>query len=92
MVPAYVPLMAAKGSWSTQETITRLHPGDIFPSLTITPADGQPLEQSTGFRTHPEGRVVVSVYSSGAIGRLVPDDVIGLVKYVREHQAREQAA
>ena len=26
------------------------------------------------------------------IGRLVPDDVIGLVKYVRKHPAREQAA
>jgi hypothetical protein len=27
------------------------------------------------------------VYSSGAIGRLVPDDVIGLVRYLREHAA-----
>jgi hypothetical protein len=33
----------------------------------------------------PDGRVVVSVYSSGAIGRLVPQDVIGLVRYLREH-------
>jgi hypothetical protein len=31
----------------------------------------------------PDGRVIVSVYSSGAIGRLVPDDVIGLVTYLR---------
>lgn len=37
--------------------------------------------QSTGFVLDPDGRVVVSVYSSGAIGRLVPDDVIGLVRY-----------
>ena len=48
--------------------------------------------QSTGFVLDPEGRVVVSVYSSGAIGRLVPGDVIGLIKYVREHEAEEQAA
>jgi peroxiredoxin len=41
--------------------------------------------QSTGFVLDPDGRVIVSVYSSGAIGRLVPDDVIGLVRYVREH-------
>jgi len=41
--------------------------------------------QSTGFLVDPGGRVVVSVYSSGAIGRLVPDDVIGLVRYVRDH-------
>jgi peroxiredoxin len=41
--------------------------------------------QSTGFVLNPAGNVVVSVYSSGAIGRLVPDDVIGLVGYLREH-------
>jgi peroxiredoxin len=41
--------------------------------------------QSTGFVLDPEGRVLVSVYSSGAIGRLVPDDVIGFVRYIQEH-------
>ena len=41
--------------------------------------------QSTGFVLDPGGRVVVSVYSSGAIGRLVPEDVIGLISYLREH-------
>jgi peroxiredoxin len=43
--------------------------------------------QSTGFVLDPAGNVVVSVYSSGAIGRLVPEDVIGLVGYLREHSA-----
>ena len=43
--------------------------------------------QSTGFVLDPQGKVIVSVYSSGAIGRLVPDDVIGLVRYLREHAA-----
>lgn len=38
--------------------------------------------QSTGFVLDPAGKVIVSVYSSGAIGRLVPDDVIGLVRYL----------
>lgn len=41
--------------------------------------------QSTGFVLNPDGTVLVSVYSSGAIGRLVPEDVVGLVRYVREH-------
>ncbi len=41
--------------------------------------------QSTGFVLDPEGKIIVSVYSSGAIGRLVPEDVLGVVKYVREH-------
>lgn len=41
--------------------------------------------QSTGFVLDPEGKVVVSVYSSGSIGRLVPEDVVGLIRYIREH-------
>jgi peroxiredoxin len=47
--------------------------------------------QSTGFVLDPTGRVVVSVYSSGAIGRLVPDDVIGLIRYIREHAPEASA-
>lgn len=45
--------------------------------------------QSTGFVLDPTGKVVVAVYSNGAIGRLVPEDVVGLVRYVREHAAAE---
>jgi peroxiredoxin len=41
--------------------------------------------QSTGFVLDPDGHVLVSVHSSGAIGRLVPDDVAGLVRYLRGH-------
>jgi peroxiredoxin len=48
--------------------------------------------QSTGFVLSPDGRVVVSVYSSGAIGRLVPDDVIGMIRYLREHTTTAEAA
>ena len=47
--------------------------------------------QSTGFILDPDGRVVVSVYSSGAIGRLVPDDVIGMIRYMREHALSKSA-
>lgn len=43
--------------------------------------------QSTGFVLDPDGKVVVSVYSSGAIGRLVPEDVAGLIGYLRQHTA-----
>jgi peroxiredoxin len=39
--------------------------------------------QSTGFVLDPAGDVIVSVYSSGAIGRLVPEDVVGLVRHIR---------
>ncbi|GMO30436.1 MULTISPECIES: peroxiredoxin family protein [Bradyrhizobium] len=39
--------------------------------------------QSTGFVLDPSGRVITAVYSSGAIGRLVAEDVIGFVRYVK---------
>jgi peroxiredoxin len=41
--------------------------------------------QGTGFVLDPSGRILVALYSSGAIGRLVADDVVGFVKYVRSH-------
>ncbi len=54
----------------------------------VDPAGG--FLQSTGFILDPEGRVLVSVYSSGAIGRLVPEDVVGMLSYLRSHaQAAE---
>lgn len=40
--------------------------------------------QSTGFVLDADGRVVTAVYSSGAIGRLMPDDVIGFVRYLKQ--------
>jgi peroxiredoxin len=43
--------------------------------------------QSTGFILDPAGTVVLSVYSSGAIGRLVPEDVTGMIRYLRDHAA-----
>ena len=39
--------------------------------------------QATGFVLNPEGRIVTAVYSTRAIGRLMPDDVLGLVRYLR---------
>jgi peroxiredoxin len=42
--------------------------------------------QSTGFVLDPNGNVIVSVYSSGAIGRLLPDDAAGLVNYLKTKQ------
>lgn len=47
--------------------------------------------QSTGFVLDPDGRVIVSVYSSGAIGRLVPDDVVGMIPYHRANAAQDTA-
>lgn len=46
---------------------------------------GPPFLQPAGFVLDPGGRVILSVYSSGAIGRLVPGDVIGLLRHLRGH-------
>lgn len=38
--------------------------------------------QATGFVLDPEGTVLVSAYSSGAIGRLTAEDTVGMIRYV----------
>lgn len=49
------------------------------------PTSGSPYFHSAGFVLGPGGVVLLAVYSSGAIGRLVWQDVLGYVKYVRSH-------
>lgn len=46
------------------------------------PTGGRFLE-TTGFVLSPDGTVVTAVYSSRAIGRLVPSDVVRLVAFMR---------
>jgi peroxiredoxin len=55
-------------------------------------AEGSAYLQSTGFVLDPRGRILTAVYSSAAIGRLVPDDVVGLVKYVEAHRVATHEA
>lgn len=43
--------------------------------------------RGTGFVLDPTGRVVVSVYSSGAMGRATAEDAAGLIRYAQEHAA-----
>jgi peroxiredoxin len=47
-----------------------------------------PYLQSTGFILAPDGTIQLAVYSSGAIGRLVADDVVGFVRYLSEHAGK----
>jgi peroxiredoxin len=39
--------------------------------------------QATGFVLDPEGRIVTAVYSTRAIGRLMPEDVLGFVRHLK---------
>lgn len=48
------------------------------------PGHGAILE-STGFVLAPDGAVLAAVYSSRAIGRHVPDDVIRMVTFMKSH-------
>jgi peroxiredoxin len=39
--------------------------------------------QATGFVLNPEGRLMTAVYSTRAIGRLMPDDMPGFVRHLK---------
>lgn len=39
--------------------------------------------EATGFVLAPDGRLLNAVYSSGPLGRLVAEDVMGMVAYLR---------
>ncbi len=61
------------------------HSADVDGIAALTGAytnDSPKYFQTTGFILDPEGAVITAVYSSGAIGRLVPADVAGFVRYV----------
>jgi len=40
---------------------------------------------ATGFILRPDGSIALAVYSSGAIGRLVADDTVGLIQHYQKH-------
>jgi peroxiredoxin len=39
--------------------------------------------QATGFIINPEGRIVTAVYSTRAIGRLMPADVLNFIRHLK---------
>jgi peroxiredoxin len=65
--------------------------GDIAARTGAYVEEGSAYLQSTGFVLDQRGRILTAQYSSGAIGRLVPDDVVGFVKYVDAHRDATQA-
>lgn len=44
--------------------------------------------QATGFIFDPEGTVLLSAYSSGAIGRITADDAVGMIRYLKSAHTR----
>jgi len=45
---------------------------------------------ASGFLLRPEGTIGVAVYSSGAIGRLTPDEVLRSVRFWKSREQPEQ--
>ena len=41
--------------------------------------------QATGFILDPGCTILISVYSSGAIGRINADDAVGFIRYAQQH-------
>ena len=66
------------------------HSADAHAIASVTGAVINPhpvYVQATGFVLDPDGHVLVSAYSSGAIGRLTAYDVVGLTNHVRDAAA-----
>ena len=45
---------------------------------------------STGYVLRPDGTIAVGVYSTGPIGRLVWQDVLGLVQFYKKQAAQQK--
>jgi hypothetical protein len=72
----------------TDAALSVISAGGISDDATAALCQPEPsYAQSTGFVLDAEGRVIVRVYSSGAIGRLVAEGVVGMVRYLRDHAA-----
>lgn len=48
--------------------------------------------QATGFILNAEGRIVTAVYSTRAIGRLTPDDVLNFLRHLKSLRRAKDAA
>ena len=54
------------------------------------PTHTAPYLQSTGFVLGPDRRILLALYSTGAIGRLGWQDVLGMVQYAKKAEARRR--
>jgi len=57
--------------------------GDAVALLALL-APGEAGLQGAGFVLAPNGMIVTAVYSFGAIDRLMADDVVDLVRYIKQ--------
>lgn len=62
-----------------------LDPAAVHDRIGAYLGEDQAFVQATGFVLRPGGIVQLAVYSSGAVGRLVARDVLGMIEYARTH-------
>jgi hypothetical protein len=94
-VDASIPELPVNDEATTRDTIARhglrFPVGHSADAAVVADATGAfadpdpPFLQSAGVVLDPGGRAIVSVYSSAAPGRFVPQDVTGLIRYLRGH-------
>jgi len=51
--------------------------------------DEKGFVHATGFLINRDGKIIVATYSTGAIGRLTPQDCLGLITYLQAEQVEE---
>ena len=51
--------------------------------------DEKGFVHATGFLINRTGKIIVASYSTGAIGRLTPQDCLGLITYLQAEQTEE---
>ena len=60
-----------------------------FSSKTGAYFDEKGFVHATGFLINRDGKIIVASYSTGAIGRLTPQDCLGLITYLQTEQTEE---
>ena len=60
-----------------------------FSSKTGAFYDDKGFVHATGFLLNRDGKIMVSAYSTGSIGRLTPEDCLGLITFLQAEQTEE---
>ncbi|BDP43840.1 peroxiredoxin (plasmid) [Deinococcus aetherius] len=87
--------LSADTEEEAQKTLTRhaltlpvaygLNPGAVARSHGASTGEDGAYLQATGFVLRPDGTVALSLYSSGAVGRLNAADTLGFIQYLQKH-------
>ena len=66
-----------------ESAMTRLRNGQAFPAFDVPAVGGGTISIRKSLQGSCDGKILNAVYSSGPLGRLVAEDVIGMVAYLK---------